>query len=96
MVYLLFVVHESETSSWMHVLCGRLKKQSLPWTELMDKALLAAHKERSATSADVKAACAKVPMHPQMKEASMYVAAFCFALALLVMSMVIDCNASPS
>lgn len=58
----------------MHIFAGRLRAENLPWTELMDKALLAAHKEHGATSAGVKAACAKVPMHPQIKEASAHAA----------------------
>ena len=51
-------------------LLGRLRAEKLPWTELMDKAMLAAHDEQGATAADVQAACAKVPMHPHMQEAS--------------------------
>ena len=49
---------------------GRLRAKQLPWTELMDKAMVAAHDEQGATAADVQAACAKVPMHPHMQEAS--------------------------
>ena len=51
-------------------LLGRLRAEKLPWTELMDRAMLAAHEEYGATAADVQAACAKVPMHPHMQEAS--------------------------
>lgn len=51
-------------------LLDRLRAEKLPWTELMDRAMTAAHEEQGATAADVQAACAKVPMHPRMQEAS--------------------------
>lgn len=44
----------------------RLKKQKLPWTQLMDAALVAAHTQCGATPADVVAACHTVPLHPDM------------------------------
>lgn len=50
-------------------LLGRLRAEQLPWTELMDKAMLAAHEEGRATPADVQAACDKISMHAHMKEA---------------------------
>lgn len=51
-------------------LLSRLRAEQLPWTEVMDKTMVAAHDEQGATAADVQAACAKVPMHPHMQEAS--------------------------
>ena len=48
----------------------RLRAEKLPWTELMHRAMAAAHEEHGASAADVQAACAKVPMHPHMQEAS--------------------------
>lgn len=51
-------------------LLDRLRAEKLPWTDLMDRAMAAAHEARGATAADVQAACAKVPMHPRMQEAS--------------------------
>ena len=51
-------------------LADRLRAEKLPWTELMDRAMVAAHAEQGATQAEVQAACAKTPMHPRMKEVS--------------------------
>ena len=46
----------------------RLKAQGLPWTELMDAAMVAVHSQQGRTGADIKAACGRVPMHHRMHE----------------------------
>ena len=46
----------------------RLKAQGLPWTDLMDASMVALHEEHGCTAQDIKAACARVPMHPRMKQ----------------------------
>lgn len=46
----------------------RLKAQGLPWTDLMDASMVALHEEQGCTAKDIKAACARVPMHPRMKQ----------------------------
>lgn len=46
----------------------RLKAQGLPWTELMDAAMVAVHSQQGRRAADIKAACVRVPMHPRMHE----------------------------
>jgi len=46
----------------------RLKAQGLPWTELMDAAMVAVHSQQGSTAADIKAACVRVPMHHSMHE----------------------------
>lgn len=50
-------------------LSGRLREDKLPWTELMDKAMLAAYQDKGAAPEDVRAACDKIPMHAHMKQA---------------------------
>lgn len=39
-------------------LLDRLRAENLPWTDLMDRAMAAAHEEQGASAADVQAACA--------------------------------------
>ncbi len=46
----------------------RLKAQGLPWTEVMDAAMVAVHSQQGRTAADIKAACVRVPMHHRMHE----------------------------
>ncbi|DBA97088.1 TPA: putative phosphatase phospho1 [Trebouxia sp. C0004] len=59
-----FVVHE--LGGWDSF--QRLQAQGLPWTELMDAAMVAVHSQQSRTAADIKAACVRVPMHHKMHE----------------------------
>lgn len=44
----------------------RLKAEGLPWTQLMDESLLAAHADLGASAQDISQACAKAPLHPAM------------------------------
>ena len=46
----------------------RLKAQVLPWTELMDAAMVAVHSQQGRTAADIKAACVRAPMDHRMHE----------------------------
>ena len=46
----------------------RLKAQGLPWTELMDAAMVAVHSQQDRTAADIRAACVRVPMQHRMHE----------------------------
>jgi hypothetical protein len=46
----------------------RLKAQGLPWTELMDAAMVALHSQQGSTAADIKAVCVRAPMHHRMHE----------------------------
>ncbi|KAK9814809.1 hypothetical protein WJX72_011889 [[Myrmecia] bisecta] len=59
-----FVV--KELGAW-EAFC-RLKATQLPWTQLMDAALGAAHAEHHATAASIRAACARTPLHQAMHE----------------------------
>ena len=42
--------------------------QGLPWTQLMDASLQAAHEELGAAEADVRAAARSTPFHPALRE----------------------------
>ena len=59
-----------------HPLCCRLQTEGLPWTQLMDASLLAAHSKHEATAADIIAACQKIPMDGALQEVSPLAAAF--------------------
>ncbi|DBA70351.1 TPA: hypothetical protein ACH3X2_011772 [Trebouxia sp. C0005] len=67
------VIEENSDTFVVHELGGwesfqRLKAQGLPWTELMDAAMVAVHSQQGRRAADIKAACVRVPMHPRMHE----------------------------
>ena len=46
----------------------RLKAQGLPWTELMDAAMVAVHSQQGRADVDIRAACVRAPMHHRMHE----------------------------
>ena len=56
--------------------------QGVPWTQLIDASLTAAHEELGVTEDDVRSAARSTPFHPALREVCLP-ASFCCVLRLI-------------